>query len=239
MIDASFNTTLVLILLVIASIIVYILCKYLLIPFTQFVFDFIILILQKHSQSDRNINKYDQRIDCNIFIAGSTKLRNEHARIGMVIKHLRRHYRQYNIYIDDYNYDDSVFCDQRDYNQLISEKNTRFIIFILDREKEGAGITPLEFDLACNEAKQNINDNGKHDIILFNKKYEYYIHNKDVEYIEMSFNRYFNNYRYWISYKDLDDLEKECAIKLRSMISYIYRHQIAEYNKSYLKARAF
>lgn len=55
----------------------------------------------------------------------------------------------------------------------------------------------------------------------------------------MSFNRHFNNYRYWISYKDLDDLEKECAIKLRSMISYIYRHQIAEYNKSYLKARAF
>lgn len=86
MIDASFNTTLVLILLVIASIIVYILCKYLLIPFTQFVFDFIIMILQKHSQSDRNINNYDQRIDCNIFIAGSTKLRNEHARMGMVIK---------------------------------------------------------------------------------------------------------------------------------------------------------
>lgn len=80
---------------------------------------------------------------------------------------------------------------------------------------------------------------GKHDIILFNKKYEYYIHNKDVEYIEMSFNSFFNNYRYWISYKDLDDLEKECALKLRSMISYIYRHQIAEYNKSYLKARAF
>lgn len=237
MIDALFNTTLVLILLVIASIIVYILCKYQLIPVIKFEFDFV--KRQMHSQSDRCTNDYNQRIDCNIFIAGSTKLRNEHARIGMVIKHLRRHYRQYNIHIDDYNYDDSVFCDQRDYNQLISEKNTRFIIFILDREKEGAGITPLEFDLACNEAKQNINDNGKHDIILFNKKYEYYIHNKDVEYIEMSFNRYFNNYRYWISYKDLDDLEKECAIKLRSMISYIYRHQIAEYNKSYLKARVF
>lgn len=51
MIDASFNTTLVLILLVIASIIVYILCKYLLIPFTQFVFDFLILILQKNGMT--------------------------------------------------------------------------------------------------------------------------------------------------------------------------------------------
>ena len=97
MMDDSFCTILVLTLLVIASIII--LCKYFLIPFIQFVFDFI--KLKMRSQSDRHVNDYEQRIDCNIFIAGSTKLRNEHARIGMVIKHLRRHYRQYNIYIDD------------------------------------------------------------------------------------------------------------------------------------------
>jgi hypothetical protein len=165
--------------------------------------------------------------DYNIFIAGSTQLENEHARVRSTISKLCNEYKTDGILIFPYNFKDIIqrigdTSHQNQYFDFIANK-TDVAIFILD---EIIGGTTLD---EFNVAYASFLATNKPSIYVFyrnNKGVD--APSKDIIDIKQRI-KSISAGMYWCLYDNLKDLEKDCENRIRQEIQDFIRTKKRRY----------
>lgn len=154
-------------------------------------------------------------IKCTIFIAGSTRLPEEHNIIKAQVADIMIDRKLYNkgIYIEAINL--SLGHEQSEYNKIIVAPDTKFFILILDSKIEGTTVTEQEFDLAL-LAKDRL------DIIIFDREHDKPNDNDVVNRIKDKYQKAYNSDRYLIRYESTAHLGSECYKILSRKICKLY-----------------
>ncbi len=154
-------------------------------------------------------------IKCTVFIAGSTRLSEEHNVIKASIADLNIDQNFYNrgVHVEARNL--SLGHEQSEYNKIIVAPDTRFFILILDSKIDGTIVTEQEFDLAL-LVKDRL------DIIIFDRKYDKPNDNEIVARIKEKHQKAYNGDRYLIKYSGIEHLGSECYKILSRKICKLY-----------------